>query len=367
MEDLAVKPSFGNVFFGNTVFVTGHTGFKGAWLSLWLHSLGAKVVGFARVPDTQPSLFEQLGLARLIDSRIGDVRDAALVAKIVRETRPQIIFHLAAQPLVRLSYEQPLETFQTNVLGTANVLDAARKTDSVRVCQVITTDKCYENLERDYAYREDDRLGGRDPYSASKACAELAVSSYRDSFLKASGISVSSVRAGNVIGGGDWARDRLVPDCVRALAGGRSPKVRNPRSVRPWQHVLEPLSGYLSLASRQLVEPHRFSGAWNFGPAAKDALPALKIAELIVRYWGSSRKVGIKSDPAAPHEAGLLKLDSSKARKELAWRPVYRVEEALERTVVWYKAAGERRFDALDFTRRQIEEYSAHDRESLAR
>jgi len=356
--------SFGGAFAGRTVLVTGHTGFKGAWLSLWLHALGAKVIGYALPPDGAKSLFEQSGLERVIDSRLGDVRDASLLTKTLGGTRPEIVFHLAAQPLVRLSYEQPAETFATNVLGTTNLLEAVRRTDSVRVCAVVTTDKCYENREADYAYRENDRLGGRDPYSASKACAELVVSSYRDSFFptasrKPPTVSVSSARAGNVIGGGDWARDRLVPDCIRALTAGREISVRNPRSVRPWQFILDPLSGYLSLAAHQLASPENGAEAWNFGPSPEDARTTAQTAELIVRGWGAGCWTAASDDPAAPHEAGLLKLDSSKAHTRLAWRPVYSADEAVARTVAWYRKATEPGFDARSFTQAQITEYTA--------
>ena len=354
MEGLEVS-GFDRAFKGRTVLVTGHTGFKGSWLSLWLKELGAKVVGYALPPNTDPSLFEQLGLARLVDSRFGDVRDAALLEKTLRETRPEIVFHLAAQPLVRLSYNQPAETFAVNVSGTANLLDAVRRTDSVRVCTVITTDKCYENRETDYAYRETDRLGGRDPYSASKACAELLVSSYRDSFFRKEGrVSLSSARAGNVIGGGDWALDRLVPDCMRALAAGNQIVVRNPRSVRPWQHVLEPLSGYLTLAARQLDAPEKYAEAWNFGPSDADARTAAQIAELVVRAWGSGSWTSPAVDPAAPHEAGLLQLNSDKAHERLAWTPSCGVEAGVAKTVAWHHAASLPGFDALAFTRAQI-------------
>ena len=364
LEGLAVKAAFGGAFSGRTVFVTGHTGFKGAWLSLWLRELGAKVVGYALPPDAKPSLFEQSGLERLVDSRLGDVRDAALLEKTLGETRPEIVFHLAAQPLVRRSYEQPAETFATNVQGTANLLEAVRRTDSVRAAVVVTSDKCYENREADHAYREDDRLGGRDPYSASKACAEIVVASYRDSFFSAASaerraVSLSSARAGNVIGGGDWAVDRLIPDCIRALAAGRAISVRNPRSVRPWQFVLEPLSGYLSLAAHQLASPESGAEAWNFGPSPEDAHTTAQVAELVVRGWGSGRWTAADADPSAPHEAGLLKLDSGKARARLSWRPVYGADEAVARTVAWYRAAAEPGFDALAFTRRQIADYTA--------
>lgn len=360
---------FDRVFSERTVLVTGHTGFKGSWLSLWLHKLGAKVVGYALPPVAKPNLFEQLGLERLIDSRLGDVRDSASLENVLRETKPEIVFHLAAQPLVRISYEQPVETFATNVIGTANLLETVRRTDSVRVCQVITTDKCYANSELDYAYREEDRLGGRDPYSASKACAELVVSAYRDSFFSAAAakrrdVSVSSVRAGNVIGGGDWARDRLVPDCIRALSSELPVVVRNPLSVRPWQFVLESLSGYLCLASYQFINSAHGAEAWNFGPSSGDTRTAAQVAELVVRGWGAGRWVSADSDSAAPHEAGLLKLDSSKAHARLSWRPVYSADEGIAHTVAWYRAAIQPGFDALAFTRRQIDDYAAAGRKA---
>ena len=359
VEGLEMTSDFGGVFSGKTVLVTGHTGFKGSWLSLWLLELGAKVVGFALPPETQPNLFTQLGLARLMDSHFGDIRDLSLLEKTLWETKPEIVFHLAAQPLVRRSYGQPVETFAVNVLGTANLLDAVRRTKSVRVCQVITTDKCYENREKDCAYREDDRLGGRDPYSASKASAEIVVSSYRSSFFSAVGAaSISSTRAGNVIGGGDWAADRLIPDCVRALSLGRAVEIRNPHSLRPWQHVLEPLSGYLRLASLQWTEPANFSEAWNFGPEIGKALSVGEVADLVVRAWGSGHWMTPKADLSAPHEAKLLQLDSAKAAKRLKWRPVYALAEAIEQTISWYRAAQEPGFDALAFTRRQIQSYS---------
>lgn len=359
-----MKGLFAGAFSGKTVLVTGHTGFKGSWLCLWLRELGAKVVGFALAPDTKPSLYQQLGLEGLVDSRIGDIRDGGLLERTVRETRPELVFHLAAQPLVRRSYEQPAETFAVNAVGTANLLEAVRKTDCVRVCQIITTDKCYENDESGRACREGDRLGGRDPYSASKACAEFVVSSYRDSFFppkdsRRHKVSLSSVRAGNVIGGGDWAQDRLVPDCARALASGRPVEIRNPQSVRPWQFVLEPLSGYLRLAALQLEEPARYASAWNFGPSEGVSLTTAELADLFIHSWGSGRRVSPERGLPSPHEAGTLKLDSGKARELLQWRPVYAAEEAVARTAAWYRASNERTFNALAHTRRQIEEYAA--------
>jgi CDP-glucose 4,6-dehydratase len=360
-----MKSLFNGAFSGKRVLVTGHTGFKGSWLSLWLTELGAKVSGLALPPSTKPSLFEDLGLEGLVDSRLGDIRDPAFLAQTLRETRPEVVFHLAAQPLVRLSYEQPVETLAVNALGTANLLEAIRNTGGVSVCEVITTDKCYENDESGRPYRESDRLGGHDPYSASKACAELVVSSYRDSFfppkdIRRHNVSLSSARAGNVIGGGDWAQDRLLPDCARALAAGRPIELRNPRSVRPWQFVLEPLSGYLRLASLQLAEPARYAQAWNFGPSEDSAFTTGELADLFIRSWGSGRWVSpeAKGSPA-PHEAGTLQLDSGKARELLEWRPVYGVAEAVSRTADWYRASQDPRFNALGYTRAQIEDYAA--------
>ncbi len=350
---------FGGVFSGKTVLVTGHTGFKGSWLSLWLTELGANVVGLALPPEAQPNLYEQLGLRNLMDSRLGDVRDLELVQKILRETRPEIVFHLAAQPLVRRSYDEPVGTFAVNVLGTAHLLEAIRKTSSVRVCQVITTDKCYENREIDYAYKETDPLGGRDPYSASKACAEMVVSSYRASFFSRPGTaSLSSTRAGNVIGGGDWAQDRLIPDCARALMANRPIAVRNPRAVRPWQFVLDPFSDYLRLAYLQWSDPQKYSEAWNFGPRLGSARCVGEVVDLVLKAWGSGEKRDAV-DPSSPHEAGLLQLDSSKAMERLNWKPVYDLEAAIARTMEWYRAAQEPGFDSLNFTRGQIRGYAA--------
>lgn len=354
----ALESMVNNVFAGRTVFVTGHTGFKGSWLSLWLHMLGAKVVGYALPPNTTPNLYTQLGLSRFIDSNKGDVRDRSRLLKIMRRAKPHFVFHLAAQPLVRLSYEKPVDTFAANVMGTVNLLEAVRQTNSVKVCQVITSDKCYENREAKIAYKETDRLGGHDPYSASKACAELVVTSYRNSFFS-SGVSLSSARAGNVIGGGDWSKDRLFPDCMRALMAGKPVLIRNPRAVRPWQFVLEPLSGYLLLASRQWADPKRYAEAWNFGPREKKTFTTAEIADLVIQAWGRGRWVGPKEKKKAPHEAGLLQVDSAKARLYLKWKPVYSVTEAVLKTMAWYHAAQGKKFDALAFSRRQITEYAS--------
>ena len=335
LEDLEVSVAFWS---GKTVLVTGHTGFKGGWLSLWLQKMGAKVVGYALPPATDPDLFDLAGVGAGMASAIGDVRDPEALAAVFAEHRPEIVFHLAAQPLVRYSYAQPVETFAVNVMGTVNLLEAARHAGSVRVCQIVTTDKCYENREWDYPYREVDRLGGYDPYSASKACAELAVASYARSFFPdAAKTSVSTVRAGNVIGGGDWAAERLVPDCIRALGRGEPIVIRNPAAIRPWQHVLEPLSGYLWLAERQWRQPADFAGAWNFGPEGGKGTPVGELAEKVVEVWGEGSWRLADNSVAQPHEAGLLKLDISKANVRLDWFPVYPVVRAVEETVAWYR------------------------------
>ena len=318
------------------VFLTGHTGFKGGWLATWLLSLGARVTGYALAPDTTPSYFARCGLADRLTSRLGDVTDAAALGSALAVARPSVVFHLAAQSLVRRSYREPVETFATNVLGTAHVLEAVRRTPSVEAVVVVTSDKCYDNRERPEGYREDEPLGGRDPYSASKAAAELVTSAYRRSFFT-TGARVATARAGNVIGGGDWTEDRLLPDAMRALARGETVRVRNPSAVRPWQHVLEPLGGYLTLAER-LVESAEFATAFNFGPRDDDAVPVAALVELVLGLWGDGRWEAV-SETGAPHEAGLLRLDWSRARQRLGWRPVLTLKEAAELTVAWYRAA----------------------------
>lgn len=343
-------------FSGRTVLVTGHTGFKGSWLSLWLHDLGAHVVGYALAPNTRPSLFKALKLDSLIDSHLGDIRDQRRLSALMRRTRPQIVFHLAAQPLVRRSYEEPSQTFSVNLQGTVNLLEAVRQTSSVRVCQVITTDKCYENPDG-RSHREEDRLGGRDPYSASKACAELAVASYRNSFFP-QGVSLSSVRAGNVIGGGDWAQDRLLPDCMRALCRHKPLLLRNPRSVRPWQHVLDPLAGYLRLAAKQWARPQAFAEAWNFGPSSSASFTTAQIAQACVTAWGQG--TWRQAPGKHPHESAALRLNSTKARRRLSWRPALNTLEAVLLSVQWYKGYYlDPSFDALSCTRSQIQAYEA--------
>ena len=327
---------------GKKVFLTGHTGFKGAWLLAWLHQLGAQVRGYALAPETTPSLYELLDGPQLCDSIIADLNDRPALDQALLDFAPDFVFHLAAQPLVRLSYSIPVETFQTNVMGTAYVLDALRRLDKPCTVVLITTDKVYENQEWVYPYRETDRLGGYDPDSASKAGAELIINSYVQSFFNPAdferhrkGVGVG--RAGNVIGGGDWALDRIVPDIVRALQAGEPVQVRNPYAVRPWQHVLEPLGGYLLLGARLAQEPLRYGGAWNFGPHIQDALPVSALANIALRSWGASTY----ETPALtnqPHEAGLLKLDISKAYNELGWEPKYNAAASIQKTVAWYKS-----------------------------
>jgi CDP-glucose 4,6-dehydratase len=351
---------------GKKVLLTGHTGFKGSWLALWLRELDAEVTGYALAPDPMPSLYLAAGVERACRSVIADVRDVERLRTVVREVRPELVFHLAAQPLVRPSYEQPLETLQTNVLGTAHVLEALRREPRPCAVVIVTSDKCYENRERSEGYREGEPMGGHDVYSMSKGAAELVVASYRRSFfpparLAEHGIAIASARAGNVVGGGDWAKDRIVPDCIAALAARRPMPVRNPSAIRPWQHVLEPLGGYLLLGARLAPGAEgrtRFCEAWNFGPRTEDARPVRDVVEALITAWGSGRWED-RHDPAAPHEAGLLRLDVAKAEALLGWKPRWRFEETLRRTVEWYRAfhggAGPDALAAL--CRRQIAEY----------
>jgi CDP-glucose 4,6-dehydratase len=330
------------------VFITGHTGFKGSWLALWLHEMGADVTGFALDPPTTPSLFERARIGELIHDHRGDVRDLAATHGKMAAANPEIVFHLAAQSLVRTSYDDPIGTYATNVMGTAHVLEAARRARP-RVVIVVTSDKCYENREWLWPYREDEPLGGHDPYSSSKACAEIVTAAFRSSFRD--GPSIASVRAGNVIGGGDWAVDRLVPDCVRAFERGQCVKIRNPKATRPWQHVLEPLSGYVILAQRLFTEGERFAGAWNFGPGEDDVVPVATVVDRLANAWGIDH-AWEREGQDGPHEAGSLKLDSSRARTLLGWRPRLRLSEALDWVVAWSREG-----DARSATVRQIDDY----------
>jgi CDP-glucose 4,6-dehydratase len=341
------------------VFLTGHTGFKGAWLAIWLQHLGAEVTGFALPPET-PSLAEATGIEQRITSIRGDIRDPTTVTQAIHAADPDIILHLAAQSLVRLSYRQPIETFAINVMGTAHVLEAARHAPRVRALVCITSDKCYENRGAHVPYRETDKLGGHDPYSASKACAELVTAAWRRSFLSADRLgkpplAAATARAGNVIGGGDWALDRLVSDCIRAFAAGRAVPVRNPHATRPWQHVLDPLCGYLLLAEQLWQSGRDFAEAWNFGPLADDVHPVSRVVELLARAWGDGADWHVTDSPR-PHEAEYLAVDSSLARRRLDWRPRLPLRPAVEWTARWYKqfAAGA---DAARLVEADIERY----------
>lgn len=351
MENLELSSSFWS---GKRVLITGHTGFKGGWLSLWLQDLGADVTGFSLAADTDPSLFNLASIASGMDSHIGDVRNLEQLRKQVSSSRPDIIIHMAAQALVRPSYEDPVDTYSTNVMGTVNILEAARHTDSVGAIVNVTTDKCYENLEREAGYREDEPLGGHDPYSSSKGCAELITSSYRRSFS----LPVASARAGNVIGGGDWAEDRLLPDMIRSFTGGDTVSIRNPASTRPWQHVLEPLRGYLLLAERLYNSSAEYAEAWNFGPDDSDAKPVEWIADNVCELWGDDACWNNAADNEQPHEAGFLRLNCDKAKERLGWQPRMPLPQALQWTIEWYKA-WHRGDDVRALTENQIENYAA--------
>ncbi len=353
---------FDDVFRGKRVWLSGHTGFKGGWLSSWLAQLGAQVHGFALAPSTAPNLFEQIGLADELQSEINDIRDARVVEQSIRAARPDFVFHLAAQPLVRLSYEQPRETYETNVMGTVNVLEALRRIAKPCVAIFITTDKCYENHEWLYAYREADPLGGYDAYSSSKAAAEIAIAAYRRSFFSQpneSKIAVASARAGNVIGGGDWSADRIVPDCIRSLQNGAAIPVRNKTATRPWQYVLEPLSGYLALATAIAHSLHAskterardLCGAFNFGPRLESNQTVEQLVREILVHWPGAWED--KSDPHAPHEASRLNLAIDKAFHLLDWSPVWGFSETVTRTIDWYRTSSE----AREITLQQIGEY----------
>lgn len=332
---------FGGIYNNRKVLVTGHTGFKGSWLSLWLSEMGADVIGYSLPPPTKFNLFDSVGLEKKITHIIGDVRDEKQLLAVFEEYQPEFLFHLAAQPFVRRSYREPKLTYETNVMGTVNVLECVRKTKSVGVCIIVTSDKCYENKEWVYRYREVDPLGGYDPYSSSKGCAELVTGAYTKSFFnqreygKTHKVAVSSVRAGNVIGGGDWGEDRIVPDSARALSRDELIIIRNPRAVRPWQYVLEPLSGYLLLGALMHNNGSKYSDAWNFGPGDESIMTVEELVKLVIKHWGCG---AYKIDTGQhPHEAGILKLDASKAHTMLGWKPILNVYEAVERTVNWYR------------------------------
>ena len=322
---------------GKRVFLTGHTGFKGSWMSLWLQSLGAELYGYALNPPTGPALFKEADVAQGMSSVIGDIRDYGSLSAALSRSKAEIVIHMAAQPLVRLSYDQPVETYATNVMGTVHLLEVIRQVGGVRAVVNVTTDKCYENKEWFWGYRENEPMGGYDPYSSSKGCSELVTSAYRQSFFSASATALASARAGNVIGGGDWAEDRLIPDILRSFEKGEPVVIRNPSSTRPWQHVLEPLSGYLVLAQKLYQEGQAFAGGWNFGPHERDAKPVQWIVEKMVKSWGNDAKwtLDLKDHP---HEAHYLKLDISKAKSNLDWCPRWDLEFALSQVIAWHRA-----------------------------
>lgn len=355
-----MKTSLRETYEGKKVFVTGHTGFKGSWLSIWLKSLGAEVIGYSLEPYTEPSMFEVCDLDSKMTSIIGDIRNYSQVNKVIEDYKPDIVFHLAAQALVKYSYSNPVETYETNIMGTVNLLEAVKRSDSVKSVVVITTDKCYENKEWVYGYRETDPMGGYDPYSSSKGCVELIVSSYRNSFYNERGIALASARAGNVIGGGDWSEDRLVPDFVRAVLEGKSTFIRNPLATRPWQHVLEPLSGYLILGALMSKDKDKdkdkYSSGWNFGPNDTDVINVEEVLKLCIDTWGKGSIYIEEGDFV--HEANLLKLDISKARAYLKWNPIYNVDECIRNTINWYKKYYEFGNENMyEYTLKQIEEY----------
>ena len=346
---------------GRRVFLTGHTGFKGSWLSLWLQSLGAELTGFALNPPTNPSLFEAAKVADGMKSVIGDVRDMDVLKKAFQDAKPEIVIHMAAQPLVRYSYTNPVETYATNIMGSLHLLEAARSTPGVKAVVNVTSDKCYENREWMWGYREDEAMGGYDPYSSSKGCAELVTSAYRSSFFnpenyKDHGVAIASARAGNVIGGGDWAADRLIPDFIRSIISGETVVVRSPNSIRPWQHVLEPLSGYLLLAEKLYTQGSKFAEPWNFGPNDSDAKSVEWIINQLVTNWGNGAEFKVDQALANLHEAQFLKLDCSKARMSLGWKPQWDATEAIQRICMWHKAHLDRR-DMRAYTLNEITQY----------
>lgn len=351
-----------NFWQGKRVFITGHTGFKGSWLCLWLHELGATVTGYSLEPPTEPNLFDLCRVDKIVKTVIADVRDLKALSREMNQASPDIVFHMAAQPLVRDSYKIPVETYAINVMGTVSLLEAIRSTKSVKAVINVTTDKCYENKETTQGYRENDRLGGYDPYSNSKACSELITAAYRSSYFNpedyasSHGVAIASARAGNVIGGGDWAADRIIPDCVRAFLRTEPLLIRNPNAVRPWQHVLEPLSGYLMLAQKLYQDGPRYSGAWNFGPSDSDAKSVEWLVTRLCAKWGTGASYMIE-EGNHPHEANCLKLDCSKAKSELGWHPRWGLDREIESIVEWTKAYQENR-DLTQVCFKQIEEYS---------
>ena len=358
----AIKSSFGGLYKDKKVLVTGHTGFKGSWLTLWLNELGADVIGYSLEPPTNPSLFKILRLDKKITHIIGDVRDEKKIKEIFKKYKPEIVFHLAAQPLVRYSYKYPKLTYETNIMGTVNTFEAARETKSVKVIINITTDKCYKNKELTAGYKENDPMGGYDPYSSSKGCSELITSAYRNSFFNPKdfkekhNVIISSVRAGNVIGGGDWADDRLIPDCIRALTKNKTLIIRSPNAVRPWQYVLEPLSGYLHLGSMMWNKGIKYGQAWNFGPEENDVLSVEEILKKVINIFGKGN-YKVKEENKL-HETKLLMLNIKKAKDLLKWRPIYNVNESIKKTIEWYRNYYNNSTDMNNYSLNQIKQYT---------
>lgn len=354
---------FNNVYNGKTVLVTGHTGFKGSWLSIWLNMMGAKVVGYSLDPYSERGNFEACHLHdRLLADIRGDTRDYEKLNQTIKQYRPEIIFHLAAQALVRKAYAHPKETYETNLMGSLNIMEAVRENDCVKTVVMITSDKCYENVEQIWGYKETDRMGGYDPYSSSKGCTELMISSYRNSYFNPKdyakhGKAVASVRAGNVIGGGDWSADRLIPDCIRFIEAGKDIEIRNPSATRPWEHVLEPLSGYLRVGEKLIEDPVKYATSFNFGPHISANKTVWEVVSRLVDYYGKGKVVDV-SNPADLHENTLLNLDVTKAYVMLGWEARWNLQEAIEKTVDWYKEALQT-YDMYDFCVRQIKTHQA--------
>ena len=348
---------FNNIYQGKKVFVTGHTGFKGSWLSLWLTKLGAEVCGYSLAPKINPSMFEELKIEKKISkSIIADILDEARLEKEIKDFEPDIVFHLAAQPIVRLSYLDPVLTYKTNVIGTLNVLEAARKCESVKAFVNITTDKCYENKEINIGYQEDDSMGGYDMYSSSKGCVEIMSSSYRRSFLQdKNSMSLATARAGNVIGGGDWGIDRLIPDLIVAINNGKNIELRSPSAIRPWQYILEPLSGYLLLGQKLYEEGEYYAQAFNFGPEEENILNVFEITQKFIEIYGKGEFIFNKKDNL--HEANLLMLNINKSKRILNWSPTYDINQTIEETVKWYKHFYKKDVDIYEFTIKQIENF----------
>ena len=363
-EYIANSPMiYNNVYQGKKVLITGHTGFKGSWLSIWLTRLGAKVIGYSLPPETKPNNFEIAGLKEKLKNYFGDTRDQTKLLNIVKEYQPDFIFHLASQPIVRKSYLEPKETYDINLMGLINLLEAIRVNNLPTIFINITSDKCYENKEWVWPYRENDPLGGYDPYSASKACSEIITSSYRNSFFNEKTysehkIAIATVRAGNVIGGGDWSEDRIIPDCMRSLSENKPILIRNPNAIRPWQHVLEPLAGYLWLGARMFEDGEKYSSAWNFGSILPKNIIVLDLVKSIINLWGSG-SYNVDSEAEKFHEAHFLKLDSHKAINELKWEPVLDIQKTIEMTVTWYKRFYSGEKDSFKLCNDQIAEYEA--------